>query len=48
MDSLAEMECKLTIERPLAGLEVFRQFGRKGGRKRKMTDISCLMIFEDY
>jgi len=38
MASLAEMERELTLERTLAGLEVARQLGRKGGRKRKMTD----------
>ena len=36
--SLAEMERELTIERTRAGLEVARQLGRKGGRKRQMTD----------
>jgi hypothetical protein len=35
---LAEMERELTIERTRAGLEVARQLGRKGGRKRQMTD----------
>lgn len=38
MDSLAEMEHELTVERTRAGLEVARQLGRKGGRKPKMTD----------
>ena len=38
MASLAEMERELTIERTRAGLEVARQLGRKGGRKRQMTD----------
>ena len=38
MASLAEMERDLTIERIRAGLEVARQLGRKGGRKRQMTD----------
>ena len=38
MASLAEMERELTIERTRAGLEVARQLGRKGGRKRKMTE----------
>jgi len=38
MASLAEMERELTIERTSAGLEVARQQGRIGGRKRKMTD----------
>ena len=36
--SLAEMQRDLTIERTRAGLESARRFGRKGGRKRKMTD----------
>ena len=38
MVSLAEMERELTIERTRAGLEVARLLGRKGGRKRQMTD----------
>ena len=38
MASLAEMERELTIERTRAGLEIARQLGRKGGRKRLMTD----------
>jgi DNA invertase Pin-like site-specific DNA recombinase len=38
MASLAEMERELTVERTRAGLEVARKLGRKGGRKRKMTD----------
>lgn len=38
MASLAEMERDLTIERTRAGLEIARKLGRKGGRKRKMTD----------
>lgn len=38
MASLAEMERELAIERTRAGLEVARQLGRKGGRKRRMTD----------
>ncbi len=38
MASLAEMERELAIERTRAGLEVARQLGRRGGRKRKMTD----------
>jgi DNA invertase Pin-like site-specific DNA recombinase len=38
MASLAEMERELTIERTRAGLEVARRLGRKGGRKRQMTD----------
>jgi DNA invertase Pin-like site-specific DNA recombinase len=29
---------ELTIERTRAGLEVARQLGRKGGRKRQMTE----------
>lgn len=33
------MEQELTIERTRAGLEVARQLGRKGGRKRQMTDV---------
>ena len=36
--SLAEMERDLTGERPRAGLEVSRQRGRKGGRRRQMTE----------
>jgi hypothetical protein len=32
------MERELTIERTRAGLEVACQLGRKGGRKRQMTD----------
>ena len=32
------MERELTIERTRAGLEVARQLGRKGGRKREMTE----------
>jgi len=36
--SLAEMERELTVERTRAGLEAARQLGRKGGRKRRMTD----------
>jgi DNA invertase Pin-like site-specific DNA recombinase len=32
------MERELTVERTRAGLEVARQLGRKGGRKRKMTE----------
>lgn len=36
--SLAEMERELTVERTRAGLEAARQLGRKGGRKRQMTD----------
>lgn len=38
MASLAEMERELTIERTRAGLETARKLGRKGGRRRKMTD----------
>jgi len=38
MASLAQMERELTVERTRAGLEVARQLGRKGGRKRVMTD----------
>lgn len=38
MASLAEMERELLIERTRAGLEVARKLGRKGGRKRKMTE----------
>lgn len=38
MASVAEMERELTVERTRAGLEVARLLGRKGGRKRKMTE----------
>ena len=38
MASLAQMERELTIERTRAGLAVARQLGRKGGRKRQMTE----------
>jgi DNA invertase Pin-like site-specific DNA recombinase len=38
MASLAEMERELTVERTRAGLEVARRLGRRGGRKRRMTD----------
>lgn len=38
MDSLAEMERALTVERTRVGLEVARQLGRRGGRKPKMTN----------
>lgn len=38
MASLAEMERELTIERTRAGLEVARQLGRVGGRRRLMTE----------
>ncbi len=37
MASLAQMERELAIERTRAGLEIARRYGRKGGRKRKMT-----------
>ena len=42
MASLAEMERELTVERTRAGLEIARQLGRKGGRKRLMTDSKIL------
>lgn len=38
MASLAEMERELIIERTRTGLEAARRLGRKGGRKRSMTD----------
>lgn len=38
MASLAEMERELIMERTRTGLDVARQLGRKGARKRKMTD----------
>lgn len=38
MASLAEMERELIVERTRAGLEVARQLGRRGGRRRAMTD----------
>lgn len=38
MASLAEMERELAIERTRAGLEIARQLGRRGGRKRQMTE----------
>ena len=38
MASLAQMERELTIERTRAGLEVAKQLGRRGGRRRQMTD----------
>lgn len=38
MASLSEMERELAVERARAGLEVARQLGRKGGRKRQMTE----------
>jgi DNA invertase Pin-like site-specific DNA recombinase len=38
MASLAQMERELIVERTKAGLEIAKQSGRKGGRKRVMTD----------
>ena len=38
MASLAQMERELMVERTCAGLEAARLLGRKGGRKRQMTD----------
>src|ERR1700712_3336049 len=38
MASLAEMERELTIERTRAGVDVARKLGRKGGRKRQVTE----------
>ena len=38
MASLAQMERELMVERTRAGLEIARQLGRLGGRKRQMTD----------
>ncbi len=38
MASLAEMERELIVERTCAGLEAARRLGRKGGRRRQMTD----------
>jgi DNA invertase Pin-like site-specific DNA recombinase len=38
MASLAEMARELTAERTRAGLEIARQLGRKGGRKRQVTN----------
>lgn len=38
MASLAEMERELMVERTKAGLQAARLLGRKGGRKRKMTE----------
>lgn len=38
MASLAQMERELVAERTRAGLAIARQLGRKGGRKRQMTD----------
>jgi DNA invertase Pin-like site-specific DNA recombinase len=35
---VAEMERELTVERTRAGVEVAPNWGRKGGRKRQMTD----------
>lgn len=32
------MERELIVDRTRAGLEVAKQLGRRGGRKRKMTD----------
>lgn len=43
MASLAEMERELMVERTRAGLEVARQLGRKGGRKRQMTASKKLL-----
>jgi len=37
MASLAEMERELVIERTRAGLDAARAMGRRGGRKRRMT-----------
>lgn len=42
MASLAEMERELIVERTRAGLEVARSLGRKGGRKRSMTDSKII------
>ena len=42
MASLAD----LTIERTRAGLEVARQLGRKGGRKRQMTEAKIKSVNE--
>ena len=42
MASLAEMERELIVERTRAGLDVARQLGRKGGRKRQMTDSKII------
>ena len=33
-----ETSCRITIERTRAGLDVARQLGRRGGRKRQMTE----------
>lgn len=38
MASLAQMERELIVERTRAGLEIAKQRGRVGGRKRQMTD----------
>lgn len=38
MASLAQMERELIAERTKAGLEAARLLGRKGGRKRKMSE----------
>jgi DNA invertase Pin-like site-specific DNA recombinase len=38
MASLAQMERELIIERTRAGLSAARLQGRKGGRKRSMTE----------
>ncbi len=38
MASLSQMERELTAERTRAGLDIARQLGRRGGRKRKMTE----------
>jgi len=38
MASLAEMERELIVERTKAGLAAAKKLGRKGGRKRVMTD----------
>ena len=38
MASLAEMERDLTIERTSAGLEAAKRLGRRGGRRRQMTE----------
>jgi len=38
MASLAQMERELTVERTCAGLALARALGRKGGRKRQMTE----------
>ena len=38
MASLAQMERELAVERTRTGIETARKLGRKGGRKRRMTD----------